>query len=517
MSRALRSFTQHLLSLLAFAIVVSCAGQPSEQLEPTISRFAAEPLTISRGESAVLTWEVHGASEIQVTPGAPNVSARAELRVSPTEDTTYQLTARNAVGVVSEALSIRVVAPTPPGPPAPGMPAPTEPTPPAPTEPDPIEPDPTPPEPIEPDPPPANAVTNVAIDQGDQLMEIGATRNLTATVVTQGGAPDTVSWGSSNTSVATINGGGTLEAVGAGTATVKATSTHDPSKSAQITVQVTSQAPSSGFKIDLQFSPAVTPSQQAVFRTAAERWEQVITHPLSATRYEKQANRCGQGEPAVDITVDGVMIYADIKSIDGPYGILGSAGPCSIRRSDGLPIYGTMTFDSDDVAMLQEEGKLQSVILHEMGHVLGIGTLWPIHQLLVFDGATCQASTVVEYTGTYAALEWSALGGAGATPVENLYGTGTKCGHWKEAVFTTELMTGFAGPGSKLPLSRLTIASLSDLGYIVDLGAADSYSLPSCSPNCVRAASSPTEHSHTVLLKPKFEVLPGGEVEPLDR
>ena len=70
-------------------------------------------------------------------------------------------------------------------------------------------------------------------------------------------------------------------------------------------------------------------------------------------------------------------------------------------------------------------------------------------------------------------------GNASATyvPLETTGGAGTVNAHWSEAVFDTELMTGFAESNSNMPLSRLTIAALADLGYQVDYGAADSYQL----------------------------------------
>jgi len=62
-------------------------------------------------------------------------------------------------------------------------------------------------------------------------------------------------------------------------------------------------------------------------------------------------------------------------------------------------------------------------------------------------------------------------------PVENTGASGTTDGHWRETVFRNELMSGFiAAPGN--PLSRLTAASLGDLGYQVDMGAAEAYVLP---------------------------------------
>lgn len=56
---------------------------------------------------------------------------------------------------------------------------------------------------------------------------------------------------------------------------------------------------------------------------------------------------------------------------------------------------------------------------------------------------------------------------------------GTASAHWSEAVFNTELMTGFADAApTTLPLSGLTIAALADLGYTVSSTTAESHSLP---------------------------------------
>jgi hypothetical protein len=61
--------------------------------------------------------------------------------------------------------------------------------------------------------------------------------------------------------------------------------------------------------------------------------------------------------------------------------------------------------------------------------------------------------------------------------VENTGGPGTKNSHWRDTVFSNELMTGFVSNPPN-PLSRLTVASLKDLGYVVDLTKAEPYSLP---------------------------------------
>jgi hypothetical protein len=61
--------------------------------------------------------------------------------------------------------------------------------------------------------------------------------------------------------------------------------------------------------------------------------------------------------------------------------------------------------------------------------------------------------------------------------VENGGGPGTRDAHWRESVFFDELMTGYVGPGRDLPLSRVTIASLADLGYQINMAAADPFRL----------------------------------------
>ena len=70
--------------------------------------------------------------------------------------------------------------------------------------------------------------------------------------------------------------------------------------------------------------------------------------------------------------------FASVEPIDGVGGILGSAGPCLIRTTGGLTLYGVMRLDSADVTTLEVAGTFDEVILHEMGHVLGIGSLWQV-------------------------------------------------------------------------------------------------------------------------------------------
>lgn len=202
-------------------------------------------------------------------------------------------------------------------------------------------------------------------------------------------------------------------------------------------------------------------AQQAAFTIAAARWEEVLPEPLPLVMVG--------GE-----TTDGVIIDAEGLNIDGPGQILGSAGPTDLRPGfRGLPARGVMNFDTSDIEMLEAEGTFQSVILHEMGHVLGIGTLWEPFNLLLGAG-----SEDPRFTGSLATMIYRSLGGRDLTgvPVANTGGQGTRDGHWRESTFVDELMTGFLS-GERQPLSELTIAALADLGYAVNLEAADPYVL----------------------------------------
>jgi hypothetical protein len=63
--------------------------------------------------------------------------------------------------------------------------------------------------------------------------------------------------------------------------------------------------------------------------------------------------------------------------------------------------------------------------------------------------------------------------------VEDLGGAGTAGGHWKEAIYDNELMTGYVeGNGVHNIMSRVTLGALVDLGYAIHTDVPDLYTLP---------------------------------------
>jgi leishmanolysin/Big-like domain-containing protein len=234
----------------------------------------------------------------------------------------------------------------------------------------------------------------------------------------------------------------------------------------------------SPFTIELQFLTDTTSAQGQAFEDARHRWEGLIIGDVPNVQLSATAGQCGDNSPAINRQVDDVLILVTIEPIDGAGNVLGAAGPCFVRSVGGLPVLGLMKFDVADLDLLESSGLLNAVILHEMGHVLGFGTIWTDKSLLA--DPSLSGGTDPHFTGPQAITAFNAVGGSnyqgGAkVPVEDTGGAGTADAHWRESVFGNELMTGFVDPTD--PLSRVTVASMADLGYTVNIAGADPYTL----------------------------------------
>jgi uncharacterized protein YjdB len=82
-------------------------------------------------------------------------------------------------------------------------------------------------------------VTGVTVSPATVALNVGATSQLTKTITPSNATNQNVTWSSSNTAIATVDGNGLVNAVAAGTATITVT-TADGSKKATSTVTVTS-------------------------------------------------------------------------------------------------------------------------------------------------------------------------------------------------------------------------------------------------------------------------------------
>lgn len=250
----------------------------------------------------------------------------------------------------------------------------------------------------------------------------------------------------------------------------------DQSDTAPFTIRVVPYDPD---RYDITPYPIadIPPGIQPHVDEALAQWEEVITGNLQEVAIPIErfspSGCAGFGDAFNGTSVDDILMLINIDSIDGPGQVLGQAGPCVIRGDDdALPIAGILILDVADLEPRVGSSTLTGLIFHEMGHILGFGTLWG------GDLTSGLQSDSSSFTGEAAVAEYRAIGGVGNVPLETTGGDGTRDSHWAESVFDREVMTGFIEQtGTFMPLSRITIASMADLGYTVDLTAADSFSL----------------------------------------
>jgi leishmanolysin len=291
----------------------------------------------------------------------------------------------------------------------------------------------------------------------------------------------------------------------------------------------TAPAPSSGstaqFTVTVRFVDPTPPSQPVLtaFNQAIAKWQSVIADSVGSIPVKLAAGACDSAQPALNETVRDLLVLVHVRQIRDTVpgqAILGESGPCLVRKPGNLPILGVMSLNSSTLETLAGNGLLDDVIEHEMAHLLGFGTVWDLDGLLRdtttsdpwFSGMDAQAAfrqALPSFTDKI-------------VPVEANGGSGTTLSHWRESVMTNELMTGFLNSGPN-PLSAVTIESMADLGYSVNVSAADPWPTPSSGASAAAVATphpsfsitgSPT---HTALHRPRFWVTRSGEIGPVSQ
>jgi len=264
--------------------------------------------------------------------------------------------------------------------------------------------------------------------------------------------------------------------------------------------------PDSGFDIDVVFvDPQPSASHKSAINEAVAIWEKVITNDQNDIFYEEPvSDACTDGE--FSGRVDDVRIYFRVQSIDGPGGTAGSAGFCRYRASTRLPIISTVTLDSDDLDNLSS-GLVRTLALHEIAHALGFGTVSPWHGLLANPSSGEDPLPDTHFTGSNAVRAFDAAGGSsyskGKVPVHSQGGSGARNRHWRKSVMDGELMTPTIGSTSAF--SAITIQAMADIGYTVDVGQAESYTVFNVSGDEHPLAEA---DSHGLRERPRCIVMP---------
>ncbi len=235
-----------------------------------------------------------------------------------------------------------------------------------------------------------------------------------------------------------------------------------------------------GFDIRIEFTSTEVPDTYVdAFEDAVERWEEIITGDLPYSFVE------GYG------FVDDILIEVAVEDIELTFEgveqtILAISSvldqqPDGLASSASLPTYSRIVINSEEVGRLLN---LDEFVANTIGRALGFGALWEEF------GLVRTINGVATYTGTNALREMAELSDDlnGVNVLEDGADGALAAEYWSEAVLDAELMTPRVelrrpdvGPGNPgvpdNPISALTIAAMQDLGYQVDYGAADRFSL----------------------------------------
>ena len=302
------------------------------------------------------------------------------------------------------------------------------------------------------------------------------------------GDPLAYAAGTSDTGVATAAMSGstlTVTARGGGTAliTVVATDPGGGSATQRFGVTVTDRGGGgggSGFNISILYHSSATDAVKAATGGAAGSWQAILTATDFADVTASSGFTCNHRGTAFSVPpgtdVDDLLIVVGAGSIDGSRdrGIAATARVCAVRTGTRTPAIGTILFDSADIDRLENAGVLGDLAIHEMGHILGIGTASGWSGLISGRGG---ANPDPHFTGTLAVAAFNAAGGSSYSGAKVPVQSSGDTSHWRESVLGSEIMTPLLRRSN--PLSAITIQALADLGYSVDVSLADAFSLTS--------------------------------------
>src|SRR5580693_7079282 len=122
-----------LTAMLALAFAAGCkkkppaAPPPPPPPPPAAARPAvslqANPTSVNKGDSTTLSWTSTDATQLTISPDVGAVTAQGSTKITPSDSTTYTITASGPGGSADSSARVTVSAPPPPPPPQPTGPS----------------------------------------------------------------------------------------------------------------------------------------------------------------------------------------------------------------------------------------------------------------------------------------------------------------------------------------------------------------------------------------------------------
>ena len=223
--------------------------------------------------------------------------------------------------------------------------------------------------------------------------------------------------------------------------------------------------------VDISAQPIaqpIAPNINQIINKARARWERALLSDLPGTiTYPAGKIFCNSYTLPSSLFVDDLVIFYKFETFSSntelaktgicDYVIDPTSGQATTRAA--LMTLNTLCLSSQYI------DRLEYIVLHEMGHAVGFGTIWGLYDVL---SPADNIYLPYYWKGINGNRGYSEIGGVGSPEVDLIRN------HWKESLHKSEIMTSNLGTGP-VYFSKMTIRAMQDIGFQVNTSEADVY------------------------------------------
>ncbi|MDM0068974.1 hypothetical protein [Variovorax sp. J31P207] len=227
--------------------------------------------------------------------------------------------------------------------------------------------------------------------------------------------------------------------------------------------------------------------KQLYFENAGKRWGYVLKG--WPTRVDGMPLQLPGNRPFTEIEIQVNFEYfsQDKNAVARVPGATMQRLKPSTNQPWNFPFLAALNIDLNDLtSLLMDRARFFDTIVHEVGHVLGIGTRW--NDAVPTPPLVRNIAGRYRYVGPHACqayaglMGWSYTGSPPGIPLDPEQTGTTSAYHWGEVELPFEMMSStldtptvatLAGGGGSNIISKVSVGALQDLGYVVDMLAAE--------------------------------------------